>query len=123
MNKPKTGKALQDAKRLIAEKSKGFEARLMKAGNAFETVVILNEMQELIEAEIFSWTNLLEDDSEEREANEENLLNQAAEHVSGLNDFILKLNEQRRLLMPDALKVQRAMINSHKLKSPVIKEN
>lgn len=114
---------MQEAKRLIAEKSKGFEARLMKAGNAFETVIIYNEMQELIEAEIFSWTNLLEDDSSEREANEDNLLNQAAEHVAGLNDFILKLNEQRRLLMPDALKVQRAMLNSHKLKAPVLTED
>lgn len=114
---------MQEAKRLIAEKSKGFEARLMKARNAFETVIIYNEMQELIEAEIFSWTNLLEDDSSEREANEDNLLNQAAEHVAGLNDFILKLNEQRRELMPEALKIQRAMINSHVIKGPTIPEN
>jgi neutral trehalase len=123
MNKPKTAKELQSAKRLIAEKSKSFEERLMKSRNAFETIVVLNDMQELIDAEIFSWTNMLEESAEDTENNDDDLIHQASEHVAGLNDFILKLNEQRRVIMPEALKIQRAMMNSHQLKSPIITED
>lgn len=123
MNKPKAGRTLQEAKRLIAQKSKDFEGRLMKALNDFETVVILNEMQELIEAEIFAWTNLIAEHEDSQEDAPENLINEASTHVADLNDFIIKLNSQRAALMPNALKIQRAMINSHKLNSPKISEN
>lgn len=122
MNKPTKGKNLQDAKRLIAQKSKEFEARLMKAKNDFETIVVLNDMQELIEAEIFAWTNLVSDDTTEREQEEEELFCHAAQHVADLNDFIIKLNEQRKELMPNALKIQRAMLNSHQLTEPKLIE-
>lgn len=122
MNKPNTGRTLQDAKRQIAQKSKDFEARLMKARNAFETVIILNEMQELIDAEILAWTNLISEHENSEVNNSDELMNEASVHVADLNDFIIKLNENRKLLMPDALKVQRAMINSHQLTEPKITE-
>jgi len=123
MNKPKAGRTLQEAKRLIAQKSKEFERRLMKARNDFESVVILNDMQELIDAEIFAWTNLVSQHEESSEATPEDLINEASTHVADLNDFIIKLNLQRAALMPNALKIQRAMINSHQLSTPILSEN
>lgn len=123
MNKPTSGRSLQDAKRQIAQKSKDFEARLMKAKNAFEQVIILNEMQELIDAEIFAWTNLVTEDEDTQENTSDELMNEAAVHVADLNDFVIKLNAHRAALMPDALKIQRAMINSHQLTAPKLSEN
>lgn len=114
---------MQEAKRLIAQKSKEFERRLMKARNDFESVVILNDMQELIDAEIFAWTNLVSQHEESSEATPEDLINEASTHVADLNDFIIKLNLQRAALMPNALKIQRAMINSHQLSTPILSEN
>ena len=122
MNTKPKGRTLQEAKRLIAQKSKDFDARLLKAKNDFEIIVVLNDMQELIEAEIFAWTNLVANDSEEREQEDEDVLNNAAKHVADLNDFIITLNNQRKALMPNALKIQRAMLNSHQLTEPKLKE-
>lgn len=122
MNTKPKGRTLQEAKRLIAQKSKEFDARLLKAKNDFEIIVVLNDMQELIEAEIFAWTNLVADDSEEREQEDDDVLNNAAKHVADLNDFIITLNNQRKELMPNALKIQRAMLNSHQLTEPKLKE-
>jgi hypothetical protein len=123
MNTTPKGRTLQEAKRQIAQKSKEFDARLLKAKNDFEIIVVLNDMQELIEAEIFAWTNLVADDTEEREQEDEDVLNNAAKHVADLNDFIITLNNQRKALMPNALKIQRAMLNSHQLTEPKIKED
>lgn len=122
MTTPKTGANLQTAKRVIAQKSKEFEARLMKAKNAFEQVLILNEMQELIEAEIFAWTNIVTENSDDEGTPEDSIVNDACVHVAELNDFIDTLNKNRAGLMPDALKIQRAMINSHLLSEPKIIE-
>lgn len=120
MNKPTSGRTLQDAKRQIAQKSKEFEGRLMKARNAFEQITVLNDMTELIEAEITQWTTLISSDSDNSEKDEAQLMNDAATHVSDLSDLLETLNEHRKALLPDALKIQSAMINSHQLKAPVI---
>ena len=123
MTNTKTAKELQSAKRLIAQKAKDFESRLTKTRNAFEQILIYNEMQELIEAEILSWSNMIDpDDSTDNHTNED-VLNMAAEHVASLTDFIQTLNNERKNLMPEAVKIQQAMINSHKLKAPVINPN
>lgn len=121
MNKPKNTRTLQEAKKQIAQKSKEFESRLMKARNAFEQIGVLNDMTELIEAEVFQWTSQIATDKEDDETQQEELINEAAKHISELSDFLSKLNDERKRLLPDALKVQQAMINSHQLKSPIIK--
>ena len=120
METPKTSSELQGAKRLIAQKSKEFESRLMKARNAFEQIAVLNDMTELIDAEVFQWSAKLEAYQEDPESSDTSSTEEAIKHITDLSEFGLKLNEHRKVLLPQARVIQQAMINSHQLKAPII---
>lgn len=122
MNKPKTAAELQAAKRQISQKSKEFENRLSKAKNDFYIVQILDEMRTLIDAEIFSWVHIIEESSNDTEADQEQLLTDAAEHVASLNSFVDTLQHYRSASIKNALMIQQAMINCHELQAPIIQE-
>lgn len=120
MNNKTQGRTLAEAKRIIAQKSKEFEQRLLKSSNDFYTVLILTDMQEMIEAEIFSWSHIVSEAEKNDDADLDNIIDHASQHVSNMAELVAKINEQRKLLMPQALKIQQAMLNSHQLNSPKI---
>lgn len=116
------GRTLQEAKRQIAQKSKDFEARIMKARNEFEQIAVLNDMTEIIDAEIFQWTAKLEEYQENQSEDASLMTEEAAKHVCDLSELLVKINEHRKIMLPKALAIQQAMLNSHQLKTPIIVE-
>jgi len=122
MNKPKTAAELQAAKRQISLKAREFENRLSKAKNDFYIVQILDEMRTLIDAEIFSWVNIIDQSSDDSEDDQEKLLSEASEHVASLNSFIDTIMKFRSSSISNALMIQQAMLNCHELQVPIIQE-
>lgn len=120
MNKQSLPQELRDAKRIIREKTAEFESRLMKASNAYFIVQILNEMQDIVEAEIYHWHNILQPDKDESVTLTEDLAVEGQKHLESLEDLVKTFNKYRAMYIGDALKIQQAMINSHQLKSPTI---
>ena len=114
--------SLSEAKKVISQKTKAFEGRLMKAKNDFEIVVILDEMIHMIEAEIFGWVNMVEQTEEEGNDDNYKLISEAAVHISDLQSLIETFNKYRAASIVTALKIQSAMINCHQLKEPIIKD-
>ncbi len=108
------------AKKLIAEKCKDFEARLLNAKNAFYMVQVLNEMEELLDAEVIHWQAMIADCEDPTSPDAKPLLDEASVHIGNMIELIEKFNGTRRALMPEALKIQQAMINSHELQNEVL---
>ena len=108
------------ARKIIMSKTAEFESKLMKAKNAFERVCLYNEMQELIDAEIYAWVTMIEAMDSEQDQIDTQLYNEATTHVARLQEFISTLNKYRASEMDAALNIQQAMINSHKLSAPKI---
>jgi hypothetical protein len=122
MSKQEKLPSIAAARKVISSKTSEFESQLMKAKNAFERVCIFNDMQELIDAEIYAWVTTIETmDSEQDQINTQ-LYNEATTHVANLQEFISTLNNYRASEMDAALKIQQAMLNTHQLSSPKIQK-
>ena len=122
MSKQEKLPSIAAARKVISSKTAEFESQLLKAKNAFERVCIFNDMQELIDAEIYAWVTTIETmDSEQDQINTQ-LYNEATTHVANLQEFISTLNTYRASEMDAALKIQQAMLNTHQLSSPKIQK-
>lgn len=120
MSKQEKPLSVAAQKKVIAKAMSMFESRLMKASNAFHRVCVLNDMQELVEAEILQWISLTETNDNGSDTLPEETLTEAGKHISDLRDLINTFNKYRLEDIEDALKIQQAMINSHLISSPVI---
>lgn len=95
-------KELKQAKKIIAATTREFESRMIKSRNDLERVQILNEMEELLQAEMYKWINFMEvNDNPDIEGNE-NLIQHVADNVEGLNSVIKTICEGRKELLPGA---------------------
>lgn len=116
MSKQKRG--LKESKRIIAHKAAEFEKRMMSAKNALEQIQILNEMEELLQAEINHWMDFLENVKVGTPLEQENIQNSVADNVSDLQSVILSINASRKELLSDAKAIAQAMKNSHQEVKP-----
>jgi hypothetical protein len=107
-------------KKEISKKLADFSERLLKAPTAFETVATLQEMRALNQHEVDYWAiQVAEADPTDNESYE-SLINEAAVHVSGLNDTIAEINKNICIYHAQAVLIERARINSRLIKEPVI---
>lgn len=120
MTQSKKPLSVAEQKKVISQKMRQFEDRLNKSQNAFDRVCIFNDMEEIIDAEILSWVKAVEELKESGDKSVDDRIDEAAKHVADLQGLIETFNKYRAADMPEALKIQQAMINSHKLDKPVI---
>ena len=109
------------AKRAISERTKDFEKGLLESTNSFQQVLIFQKMLAVLTSEVDAWiADLAELDLDTSpEATEYKA--QAEIHVEGIIDLVNKIKAFRESIIDDALNIQQAMINSHKLNGPIIK--
>jgi predicted enzyme involved in methoxymalonyl-ACP biosynthesis len=120
MTQSKKPLSVAEQKKVISQKMRQFENRLNKSQNAFDRVCIFNDIEDVIDSEIISWVQEVEKLKESGDKAAEDRINEAAKHVADLQGLIDTFNKYRAIELPEALKIQQAMINSHKLSKPVI---
>jgi len=113
MKKVKSNKDVLSSKQAIAKQLSQMERELMKSANPLDQVVVLNKAEDILEAEIFHWTQLLEDNLDCTEEELRNLVNSATPHIATLQDLINTISSYRVPLMEGAIKVHKARANSN----------
>jgi hypothetical protein len=108
------------SKKLIAEKSKSFDKQYMKAGNAFERVKCLRDIRDFINLELDEWILQLSDYEQLSPKKQAELIPEAKQRISELNELVDQLNELAAPDLEASLLIQNAMIREGKLKEPVI---
>jgi hypothetical protein len=114
--------SIKEAKKQIAEATKGLESRLMKARNQFEIYRVLEDGKNIINAEIQSWVNELYDENGVMFTNTSFEPTEALTQIEDLKGLVEKFEREQLIYLPNALAIQQAMINSHQLKEKVIFE-
>lgn len=108
----------------VAKEIAKFEKNLFEAKNDYFRVLELNRMQDIIEAEILHWCKIVKNEKDRLENAPENnknkfkkefvnVRNNAAKHISEMEDIIKTLNKFRLQFMKSAEKIRKAMKNSN----------
>jgi len=114
----KQTRGLKESKRIIAHKSAEFEKRMMSAKNDLERIQILNEMEEILQAEINHWMDFYEAEGVGTPKEQENLSNSVADNIEDLNSVIVSINSSRREMLSNGKAIAKAMKNSHQEVKP-----
>lgn len=92
-----------DAQRLIRRKINNtlniLSFRYDRAVTNDQRVIIANHMEDLCNAEIDYWNNILSTTNQATELNYSILLDEASLHISNFQEIILKINEVRKELI------------------------
>lgn len=122
MENSKKALTLEETKKAISKRVAEFEKRLHKAKNDFEIWCIIQEMNDVCQAEIDHWLLQIASDKPPFETPITPLIEEASKHISELTALVQKFADFQATIRANALAIQRAMINSHELKEPVILE-
>ncbi len=120
MSNSQKGASLAQQKKTIAAQCKRFEERLLKAKNDMEIVCILQEMEDMLQAEIYHWVELHETEQEKGGEGLENVAAECADQISNLESIIRTVQAQKADHLDNALRIQEVMIKTGKLKEPAI---
>ncbi len=121
MEEKKKPAAKVDFKRQIALKTKELNNRINVAKNDFQLAQIFIEMIEVIEAEIFQWVQMFENQNENENQIDEQTIEEANLHITDLEELVIKIKSHLGTIKENAQTIQQAMINSHQLKEKVLK--
>lgn len=108
-----SSKKVEAQKRTIARKTAQFEKRMLGAANDLERVQVLNDMEDILEAEIIQWNNILVQESSRDKIQQKNLEDNVSKEVGNLQEVINMINTQRKELLPSAKQLAQARRNSH----------
>ena len=108
------------AKKAISDRTKDFEKGLLESKNSFQLVVVYQKMLAVLTSEVDSWCVTIQEYDGDESTEAYDYRQEAETHVAGLMSLIDTIKAQRAAIIDDALIVQQAMINSHKLTGPVI---
>lgn len=111
MSRQTTRKSERESKKQIDAALKTMEKELLKASNPLDQLEVLNRAEDILEAEIFAWTEMLENESDCSEEEMENLVNSATPHIALLQDLIDKIAKFRVPLIDGAKAVYQARKN------------
>ena len=123
MGKLEDGFSLREAKKQIAEATKGFEKRIMSAKNNFERLLVYRDMVKILNEEIFALGNTIE---KLINLNDEQVADSVVEMEksrSGLVDLLVVIRAEIKLVFDTAYEIQEAMIRSHTLKERVFEQD
>lgn len=108
-----SNKVIKLNKRKIASKMNEFEKRMMTAKNALQRVQVLNDMEDILEAEIIHWQNMYDNEKTDDPQENQNLEDSCTEQIANLQDVVKMIIEQRKELLKDAKEIAAAMKRSH----------
>ncbi len=111
---------LAKAKQTINKGMNILQNKLLTAKNAYFMVQVFLEMEDILDTEITAWLLLTAPDDENDVCVDDKLISEASIHVGNLQDVITKIIATRKELLPEAMKIQQAMLNSHVLKIPTL---
>jgi hypothetical protein len=100
-------------KRKIVAKMNDFEKRMLSAKNALERVQVLNDMEDILEAEIIHWQQIYDKEKTDDPKENKNLEDSCTEQLANLQDVVNMIIEQRKELLSDAKEIAAAMKRSH----------
>lgn len=100
-------------KRKVASKMNEFEKRMMTAKNALEQVQVLNDMEDILEAEIIHWQTIHAKEKTDDPKENKNLEDACTEQLANLQEVVTMIVEQRKELLSDAKEIAQAMKRSH----------
>lgn len=104
---------VKESKKAINKELAQMEKDLMKSSNPLDQLKVLNRAEEILEAEIFAWTAMLEEEMDCPAEEMENLVNSATPHIAVLHDLIKTIEEYRIPLLDGAKAVYNARKNSN----------
>lgn len=122
MKKQEKTHSARQIKRKVNRSINVLSARLNSAKNAIELIQILDEMEELLNAEIFAWTKISVENETEGKDVDTAILSECATQISALSTTISRINEVRLDVLPDALKLQDTMLKSRLMDKPLISD-
>lgn len=113
MKNVKKSKDVTTSKQTIDKELRQMEKDLMKSANPLDQLVVLNKAEDILEAEIFHWTQLLEENMDCTEDELQNLVNSATPHIALLSELIDTIAQYRVPLLEGAQLVHKARVNSN----------
>jgi acyl-CoA reductase-like NAD-dependent aldehyde dehydrogenase len=119
MSATSENKELKQSKSAISKACKQFEKDMMSAKNALERVHVLNQMEDILNHEIDSWVDTLDNENHGDISEVNNVINHAAEHIENMSSIIRTINSARAEMLSEAKKVAIANKNSHVNHEPV----
>lgn len=113
MKKVKTSNDVTNSKQTIDKELQQMERDLMKSSNPLDQLMVLNRAEDILDAEIYHWTQLMEDNIDCTEEELQNVISSAAPHIALLMELIETIKKYRIPLLDGAKQVYQARINSH----------
>jgi hypothetical protein len=93
---------------------------LLSAKNAFYSVLTLQEMESILEAEIQAWLNWSESQYTGDEDKDQEIMNKAAEFIADLQGILKKVSDHKAPLVAEALTIEETYVRTHVVKSKKI---
>lgn len=93
---------------------------LLSAKNAFYSVLTLQEMEGILEAEIQAWLNWSESQYTGEEDKDQEIMNKAAEFIADLQGILKKVSDHKAPLVDEALTIEETYFRTLVIKSKQI---
>lgn len=93
---------------------------LLSAKNPFYSVLTLQEMEGILEAEIQAWLNWSESQYTGEEAKDQEIMNKAAEFIADLQGILKKVSDHKAPLVDEALTIEETYFRTLVIKSKQI---
>ena len=145
MKNKKEGFNPTETKKAIQEKMAAFEKRIFDARNDFELASVLQEMAEVLKAEIDNWlikvaeasavgvkiakavintADKIEDALGIDKGEDHNtLIDRAAKFIGEFEELLQTIREQYEAIYDNAKNIERVYVNTHKIKAPILKDS
>lgn len=104
---------IKQQKQSIARVTKRLESNFINAKNDLFRVQALNEMEDVLTAEILKWDEFLVQNSTSNQAEDEKMILAVQEEKKGLQSVVDMIDTERKPMLDNAKAIYNAMVNSH----------
>jgi hypothetical protein len=112
--------SVSQQKAQITRTMERLNASLLSAKNPFYSVLTLQEMEGILEAEIQAWLNWSESQYTGEESKDQEIMNKAAEFIADLQGILKKVSDHKAPLVNEALTIEETYFRTLVIKSKQI---
>lgn len=106
-------RTIKQQKQSIARVTKRLESDFINAKNDLFRVQALNEMEDVLTAEILKWDEFLVQNSTSNKDEDEKMILAVQKEKKGLQSVVNMIDSERKPMLDNAKAIYNAMVNSH----------
>lgn len=106
-------RTIKQQKQSIARVTKRLESDFINAKNDLFRVQALNEMEDVLTAEILKWDEFLVQNSTSNKDEDEKMILAVQKEKKGLQSVVDMIDSERKPMLDNAKAIYNAMVNSH----------